>query len=158
MRVGERMHRDPIVARVNDTLGDARRLLARHGMRGIPIVRRSRFVGMVSEGEVAWAQPSAATTLTVGEIHGQLGRVRIERVLAADTTAVGRRTPLAEAIRLMRSRHVAALPVVSGHELIGVLTEEALLELLTVLLTPETSSRETEAAKHFGRPIGDTYY
>ena len=140
MRVGERMRRDPVVAGPHDPLGRAGRLLAPHGIRDLPIVDRSTLVGMLSAADVALAQPSAATTLTFGEIQFQLGRVPIERVRRSDITAVGRRTPLAEAIRLMRSRDVAAVPVVSGSQLIGVLTEEDLLELLAKLLTPDTSS------------------
>ena len=39
----------------------------------------------------------------------------------------------------MGARDWAAVPVVSGHELIGVLTEEDRLELLAELLTSDTS-------------------
>jgi acetoin utilization protein AcuB len=139
MRVGERMRREPAVAGLRDSLGQARRRLGHHGIRDLPIVDRSTLVGVLSAADVALAQPSAATTLIVGEIHFRLSSISIERVARTDITAVGRRTPLAEAIRLMRARDLATVPVVSGHELIGVLTEEDLLELLADLLTTDTS-------------------
>ena len=74
------------------------------------------------------------TTLTFGEIHGRLDRVRIDRVVPPSVTAVGRSTPLVDAIRLMRARRLAALPVAQGDRLVGLLTEDDLLEVLAALL------------------------
>ncbi|HKW91149.1 MAG TPA: CBS domain-containing protein, partial [Methylomirabilota bacterium] len=86
---------------------------------------------------VAAAHPSAATTLSVAEIAGRLDRVPVQRVVAPTLTAVGPRTALPEAIRLMRARRQPALPVVRGGELLGVLAEDDLLELLADLLESE---------------------
>ena len=47
---------------------------------------------------------------------------------------MGRRTPLADAVRLMRTRRLAALPVIQGDRLVGLLTDDDLLEVLAALL------------------------
>jgi acetoin utilization protein AcuB len=134
MRVAERMRREPVAVGPGESLGLASRLLARHRVDALPVVRRSALVGLLAAGDVDRALPSAATTLAVGEMHARLDRVRIDRVIPPAVTSVGRRTPLVDAIRLMRARRLPALPVAQGDRLVGLLTEDDLLALLAALL------------------------
>jgi acetoin utilization protein AcuB len=124
------MRRDMPHLGPKDNVARAAQLLAQQGVRVIPVLRRSALVGMLGEADIALARPSAATTLSVGEIGGRLAQTPIGEILSSGVTAVGPRTPLTEGIRLMRARRLAALPVVRGDELLGVLTEEDLLDLL----------------------------
>ena len=134
MRVAERMRREPVAVGPAESLGHAARLLTRHRLGALPVVRRRARVGRLAAADLDRAHPSAATTLTVGEIHACLDRVRIDRAVPPAVTSVGRRTPLVDAIRLMRARRLAALPVVQGDRLVGLLTEDDLLALLAALL------------------------
>lgn len=134
MRVADRMRREPPALDARASLGDAARLLARTGLGAIPVLRHRTLVGVVDATDVARAYPSAVTTLSVGEIHARLDRVPIGRILGPIVTAVGVRTSLADAIGLMRARRLAALPVVRGDELVGLLAEEDLLGLLATIL------------------------
>ncbi len=137
MRVAERMRPGPPALDAGESLGHAGRLLARHRLGALPVVRRHALIGLLDAADLDRAHPSAATSLAIGEIAGRLDRVRVERVLRPDLAAVGRRTPLVDAIRLMRARHLTTLPVVQGDRLIGLLTEDELLELLATLLEEE---------------------
>lgn len=130
MRVAERMRRGMTHLGLRDSIARAAHLLAQLGVGAIPVVHRSALVGVLGEADVARARPSAATTLSVGEIGGRLAQTPIEEILSGGFTAVGPRTLLTECIRLMRARRLAALPVVRGEELLGVLIEEDLLDLL----------------------------
>lgn len=130
MRVADRMRRDMTHLGPRDSIARAAHLLAQQGVGAIAVMRRSALVGVLGEADVARARPSAATTLSVGEIGGRLAQTSIGEILPRGVTVVGPRTPLTEGIRLMRARRLAALPVVRGDELLGVLTEEDLLDLL----------------------------
>ena len=146
MRVAERMRREPPTVERGESLGHAGRLLARHRLGALPVVRGHALIGLLDAADLDRAHPSAATTLAVGEITARLDRVRVERVLRPGFPAVGRRTPLVDAIRLMRTRHLTALPVAQGDRLIGLLAEDDLLTLLAALLDeepPRTSPRDT---------------
>jgi CBS domain-containing protein len=87
---------------------------------------------------LAAVHPSVATTLTYGEVAGRLARIPVQRVLGPEITAVGPRTPLVEAVRLMRARRLKVLPVVRGAELVGLVTEGEMLALLEELLESAT--------------------
>lgn len=134
MRVADRMRRNPVSVDPRDGVTRAVRVLEQQQTGAIAVVSDSALVGLLDERCVARARPSVVTTLSVGEIDGRLSQVPVGRILPADITAVGARTPLTEAVRLMRTRHVPALPVTRGEELVGVLTEEGLLDLLAELL------------------------
>ena len=84
---------------------------------------------------------SVASTLAVREIPARLDRVRIDRVIQPAVTSVGRRTPLVDAIRLMRARRLPALPVTEGERLVGLLSEDDLLALLATFLEEPTGPR-----------------
>lgn len=144
MRVADRMRRDAESVGPHDTVARAVRVLAQPRRGAVPVVSESTLVGVLDRRHVARALPSAATTLRINEIEGRLSRVVVGRILPATITAVGARTPLSEAIRLMRSRHAPLLPVTTGEEVVGVLTEEDLLDLLAEMLDgrPEGQAHE----------------
>jgi acetoin utilization protein AcuB len=141
MRVAERMRREPVAVGPGESLGLAGRLLARHRVDALPVVRGSALVGLLAAVDVDRAHPSVASTLAVREIPARLDRVRIDHVIQPSVTSVGRRTPLVDAIRLMRARRLPALPVTEGERLVGLLTEDDLLALLTTFLEEPTGPR-----------------
>ena len=120
-----------------ESLDRASRRMASVGIGEIPVADGGRLVGMLSERDVAAAHPSAATTLTVGEIRGWLDRVPVGEVMSKGVTAVGPETPVDEVVRLMRARRLTAVPVVRGDRLVGLVTRRDVLALLEALLTQE---------------------
>ena len=141
MRAADRMRREPIAVHAAESLGHGERVLARHRLGAVPVVRRDTLVGLLDAADVARAHPSAATSLAIREIHG-----RLDRIARPDPPAVGRRTPLADAVRLMRTRRLAALPVEQGEWLVGLLTDDDLLELLAALLDGDPPPDRPRAA------------
>jgi CBS domain-containing protein len=107
------------------------------------------LVGVLDACDVACAHPSAATTLSRTEIAGRLTLIPVRRILRADATTVGRRTPLTQAIRLMRRRHVSVVPVTRGEDLVGVLTDDVLLEMLAEMLD---DARGDQPGRESARP------
>lgn len=84
---------------------------------------RGRLVGVLTRDELAAAQPSPATTLAVGEIHGWLAAIAVDEIMRRDPPVVAPDTLLVDAVRLLRDWHLAVLPVVQDGELVGLLTE-----------------------------------
>ena len=146
MRVAERMRREPVAVGPGESLGLAGRLLARHRIDALPVLRRSALVGLLAAVDVDRAHPSVASTLAIREIPARLDRVRIDRVIQPAVTSVGPRTPLVDAIRLMRARRLPALPVTEGDRLVGLLTEDDLLALLATLLEEDEPTTRRRAA------------
>jgi acetoin utilization protein AcuB len=133
MRAADHLRRDAPSLDPRDSLARAARSL--RGRRdAVPVVNRSNLVGVLAARDLARALPSIATTLTVTEIGAALCRVSVSQILPASVVTVGLRTSIREAIRLMRTRNVSLLPITRGEEMLGVLTEEDLLDLLAETL------------------------
>lgn len=122
MRVADVACRPAITIAAAASLADAERLMARHGVDHLAVLRKDRLVGVLSGDELAAARPSPATTLAVGEIHGWLASIAVEQVMRRDPPVVAPGTLLAAAARLLRDWHLAVLPVVQDGELVGFLT------------------------------------
>jgi acetoin utilization protein AcuB len=128
----------PIEAAVG--LAEAAASMARHGVRHLPVVRRGRVVGLVSDRELLAARPSPATSLTTGEIRALLQQIPVAEIMVHEPAYVVPGTPLAEAVRLMRDQGLEALPVLRDGQLVGLLTEATALGVLATLLEGEPGS------------------
>src|SRR5262245_28743368 len=98
----------PVLARAT-ILSAAGRLIALHGVPHAVVVEHGQLVGTISKRAVSAAQPSVATTLTIGEVRGHLTRIVVSDVMTRDPLIVSPATPLAEAVRLMRDARVNVL-------------------------------------------------
>ncbi|HYB72334.1 MAG TPA: CBS domain-containing protein [Candidatus Sulfotelmatobacter sp.] len=134
MRVAAWMKRDVVAVDPEQSLLRAEALMQRHATRHLPVVRKGRLVGILTDGDLQAAKPSPATTLLAQEVSYHLWTMKVREVMARDVVTVAPATPLAQAARLMRDRNIGALPVLKDGELVGILTDAGLMELLESLL------------------------
>ena len=82
MLVGERMSKPVITARPETSLPDALDLMRKEHIRRLPVVnRRGEMVGIVTEGDLLKASPSAATSLSIYEVTYLLSKLTLERIM-----------------------------------------------------------------------------
>lgn len=120
----------PVVLDPAASLSVAQRLVALHNVGHAVVVERGRLVGVVSKRAIGAAQPSVATSLTVGELRDRLIRIVVADVMVRDPLIVSPATPLAEAVRLVRDSRADVLVVCDQGSVIGVLTANDLLRAL----------------------------
>ena len=94
-------------------VADAGALLRKHRIRQLPVVRKDRLVGIITDRDL---RGTPAATKTVGEI------------MTAKPTVIGPGTPIDEAARLLRKLKVGALPVVDDRRLVGIITTADVLD------------------------------
>lgn len=107
MRVREWMSPDPVTTTQEVTAAEAGHLMARYGIRHLPVIRSGRVVGVISDRDVRGAFPGD----TVG------------RAMSSPAYVVRDDESVEAAARLMLSRRISALPVVNAaEELVGMIT------------------------------------
>ena len=124
----EIMSSRPVTTTPDTTLAEARRLLAEHRIRRLPVMAGRRLVGIVSDRDLRSASARPATT-AVGEI------------MTREVVTVTPRTRVDEAARLILAGRFGGLPVTDGGELVGIVTETDLLRALVHLLETEADER-----------------
>jgi len=131
MRVGQIMHKEPITITPDKRVGQALKLMQKHNIRHLPVVKDSDMVGWITSRvlrEVLLA--SMLEVITVGDV-----------MIEAPIT-VSPDTSVEEAARLMYEHKIGGMPVTEGDKLVGVITTMDLLAaFLSMLGLLRSSSR-----------------
>lgn len=117
---------DPITAKENMTIDDLQRLMEKHGIRHLPVVRDDIAVGIISDRDVR-----LISGMSVAEKFQMLA----SDVMTADPVAVKADTPLDEVAHLMSEKKVGS--VIVNHEdgrILGIFTAtDALNALIDII-------------------------
>jgi CBS domain-containing protein len=127
------MTRDPVTLGPEDSLMQALELMRKRRVRRIPIVVADTLVGLLAEGDLKRAQPSALSDSEEEFVRVMEG-TPVSRVMIARPVTVGEDTPLLEAARTLHTTKFGALPVLRDGKLVGILTDSDLLGCLVGLL------------------------
>ena len=130
--------------------------MSRHRIRRLPVVSPSlegpRLVGIVSHSDVLHAFPadinpfSANAADSVAALERTRGRARVYAadLMARDPLVTTPDAPIESAARIMRDRKIGALPVVSQHTLVGLITESDIFRaMVEVFEEPRRAVRIT---------------
>jgi acetoin utilization protein AcuB len=120
LRVEELMRKRVETIHEDGSAEEALKRMHSRKLRHLVVVREGEVVGIVSDRDLA--------ALLVGNFR--LDRT-IDQVMSRGVAVVKPGDSIEKAARLMRQRKIAALPVVDGRKLVGILTATDLLELLS---------------------------
>ena len=85
MFVADRMTKHPLTISTGETVSAAHRYMQQQQVRHLPVVdKNGKMVGLVTEKDLLKAEPSAATSLSIWEIHSLLDRVKVKAVMVKD--------------------------------------------------------------------------
>lgn len=125
------MTKDPITIQPDTTLPEAHRLMKKHGIRRLPVLKDGRLVGIVTLGDVRGAEPSGATALSIWEINYLISRLKVEEIMTPNPIVVHQEAKVGEAAHLMLRYKISGLPVVNEEgELVGIVTESDIFRMV----------------------------
>ncbi len=133
MLVKERMRRDPVTVKKDDSFRYALKLIRKEGIRHLPVLDGRKLVGIVTDRDLRQAAPSPATTLQVHELNYLLEQLTVEAIMTKQVITVAPEAGLLEAARLLLGHRIGCLPVVEQEELVGIITQSDLLRALVDL-------------------------
>jgi acetoin utilization protein AcuB len=140
MLVGEKMTHEPVTIVESASIDDGLHLMHERNVHRLPVLDSAgRLVGIVSDSDLLHASPSAATSLSVFELHYLLSKLTIKRVMSSPVISVTPSTPLEEAARIMIDNKIGGVPVLDGGALVGIVTESDILKILIDALGARTS-------------------
>ncbi|MFV9690869.1 MAG: CBS and ACT domain-containing protein [Desulfobacteria bacterium] len=106
-------------------------LMKENGIRRLPVVRRGRLVGIVTDTDLKEASPSKATTLDIYEINYLLSEIKVKELMSTDVIYVKPDETIEFAAVLMLENKISGLPVINDQQhLIGVITETDIFKAL----------------------------
>ena len=135
MQVETMMQQDVVTATPDMSLAAARRLMRQQRIRHLPVVSGMRLVGIVTDRDLRDAAPSAATTLSQGEVAYQMDTTPVETCMTTDVATVRRDDSMVQAARILLDRRFGCVPVVEDQRLVGMLTDTDCLRVFLASAT-----------------------
>jgi len=123
MSVKDFMTRKVVYISPDTTIAHAADLMREQDLHRLPAIENDKLVGLVTEGTIAEASPSKATSLSIYEMNYLLNKTKVKDVMIKDVITVSAYASLEDATYLMYKNKVGILPVVDNDQLYGVITD-----------------------------------
>src|SRR5210317_259382 len=88
MLVSNWMSKDVITIDVNDSMHDAIKLMKQNDIRMLPVVKKGKLVGIVTDRDLKRASASDATTLDVHELLYLVSKIKVGNIMTKDPITV----------------------------------------------------------------------
>ncbi|SDB35917.1 acetoin utilization protein AcuB [Streptococcus henryi] len=124
MPVKDFMTKKVVYVSPDTTVAHAADMMRDQGLRRLPVIENDKLVGLVTEGTMAEASPSKATSLSIYEMNYLLNKTKIRDVMIKNVVTVSQYARLEDAIYLMMKHHVGVLPVVDNEQVYGIITDK----------------------------------
>ena len=123
MAVKDFMTRKVVYISPNTTIAHAADMMREQELHRLPVIENDQLVGLVTEGTIAEASPSKATSLSIYEMNYLLNKTKVGDVMIRDVVTISQFASLEDAAYLMLKNKIGILPVVDNEQLYGVITD-----------------------------------
>ncbi len=131
LKVSDWMTKNPITVEEDVSVIEAIHLLKEKNIRRLPVMKKGKLVGLVTEKMLYGYMPAKASSLDQWELHYLLSKTPVRAAMNPKPHTVGPDTPIAEAAKLIHDRKLNGITVVNAQgELVGLLTTTNALEAL----------------------------
>jgi acetoin utilization protein AcuB len=119
---------------VDASMQDALKLLKDHGIRMLPVLKKGKLAGIVTDRDVKRASASDATTLEVHELLYLISTIKVKDIMTPNPATVPDDYTVEETARLLLEHKISGVPVVdSTGAVIGIITQTDLFKVIISL-------------------------
>ena len=134
MLVTNWMSKNIITVDENDSMQDAMKLLKEHDIRMLPVMKKGKLVGIVTDRDLKQASASDATTLEVHELLYLLTRIKVKNIMTKEVITVPPDFTVEETTLVLQKNKISGAPVVDSEgQLVGTITQTDLFRVLISL-------------------------
>lgn len=124
MAVKDFMTKRVVYVSPETTVAAAADIMRDKGLRRLPVIEHDKLVGLVTEGTMAEASPSKATSLSIYEMNYLLNKTKVGDIMIKNVLTVSKYASLEDAIYIMLQNKVGVLPVVDNDQISGIITDK----------------------------------
>jgi len=130
MLVRKKMKTDLVTVTKNDRMTTAKKILQEKNIRHLPVVEGKKLVGLVTNMDIRKAEASPATSLEIRELHYLLDKLTVGEIMTRNVITISPDISVEEAATLLHDNKIGCLPVVEDGNLVGIITENDVMEIL----------------------------
>lgn len=134
MLVENWMSKKVITINAADSMQDAIRLLKENKIRMLPVMKKEKLVGVVTDRDLKRASASDATSLDIHELLYLISRIKVEEIMTKDPVTVPPDFTVEETAEVLLNNRISGVPVVdhSGN-IVGIITQTDIFRVLISL-------------------------
>lgn len=156
LTVAEIMTREPYTLGPEDSLADARALMAQHHVRHIPVVTGNGVVaGVVSQRDVLAATDSHVLNAATKVVQRNNDDIALSTIMSSPAQTVDERASLRGTALHLQQHKLGCLPVLRDGNLVGIITDADFVEV-AINLMEQLESSEPEPLSFAGPEEGDS--
>jgi acetoin utilization protein AcuB len=131
MLVENWMSKEVVTVETTDSMHHATQLMQSHSIRTLPVLKKGKLVGILTDRDIKRASASDATALEIHELLYLLDKVRVGEIMTRDPITVPPDYTLEEASQILLRNKISGLPVLdaTGH-LVGIITQADLFRAM----------------------------
>ena len=134
MLVTNWMSKNIITVDENDSMQDAMKLLKEHDIRMLPVMKKGKLIGIVTDRDLKRASASDATTLDVHELLYLITKIKVKNIMTRDVITVPPDYTVEETAQVLQKNRISGAPVVDADgQLVGTITQTDLFRVLISL-------------------------
>lgn len=124
MPVKDLMSQDLVTVNVDDSVMKASKLMKDKEIQHLPVLKKGRLAGIVSDRDLKEASPSKATALDIHELYYLLDQITVGSIMPSRLITIAPVDTVEKAAAVMLKNNISALPVVSPDgDLTGIITK-----------------------------------
>ncbi|HEX5773720.1 MAG TPA: CBS domain-containing protein, partial [Geomobilimonas sp.] len=133
-KVEKWMTRNPITIDADASIIETIHLMKEKNVRRLPVMKKGKFVGLITDRMIKEYTPSKATALDTWEIHYILSKTPVKEAMNEKPYTVTPDTDLTDAAQTIHDKKLYGLCVVDYKgDLVGILTTTNILEALIAI-------------------------
>jgi len=152
MRVRDFMSTNVVAVDEKTSIHDAKKIMEAHKIRRLPVMRKDKLIGLVTERMLLEASPSPATALSIHELHYLLAKMTVKEIMVKNPHTLSPDLPAEEGMQLGQEMGYGGFPVVEDGRLVGMVTESDIVRIMTRVLGVRGKGKrmDIKASKDFG--------
>jgi acetoin utilization protein AcuB len=134
MLVKDWMSRNVITVDENDSMFDATKIMKKNDIRMLPVMKKGKLVGVVTDRDLKRASASDATTLEIHELIYFLSKIKVKEIMTKDPITIPSDYTMEETAEILLENKISGIPVVDDRgQVIGVITQTDIFKVLVSL-------------------------
>ena len=134
MLVKHWMNKQLITIDANDSMNDAIRLLKKHDIKMLPVMKQGRLVGIVTDRDLKRSSASDATSLEIHELLYLISKIKVKDVMTKNPITVPLDYTIEETAEVLLKHKISGVPVIDHDgNIVGTITQNDIFRTIISL-------------------------
>ena len=134
MLVSNWMSKEVVTIDADDSMQEAMKRMKEKGIRMLPVLKKGKLVGVVTDRDLKRASASDATTLDVHELLYLVSKIKVQNIMTKNPITVPQNFTVEETAEVLLNNKISGVPVVDQNgDIVGTITQTDLFRVLIAL-------------------------